>query len=286
MYDLTPRHDFFIGIDSDGCIFDTMEIKQKECFAPCTIFYYGLQGVSKYARETWEFVNLYSQSRGVNRFLALEEALDLLAVRPEVLARGVKVEMPETLRRWIQTEKKLGNPALVEEVARTNDPALVQALKWSERINERIEEMVFGIPPFPFVRESLEKMQGKADALCVSQTPNDALNREWEEHDLRQFVIEICGQEFGTKKQVMENAVKYAPDHSLMIGDAPGDYKAAYPNNALFFPINPGAEEASWERFYKEGLDRFFAGTFAGDYQQSLLDEFNTYLPTTPPWKK
>ena len=200
-------------------------------------------------------------------FLALEEALDLLAARPEVLARGVKVEMPETLRKWIQTEKKLGNPALIEEVARTQDPALVQALAWSERINERIEEMVFGIPPFPFVRESLKKMQGK-------------------EHDLRQYVVEICGQEFGTKKQIMENAVKYAPDHSLMIGDAPGDYKAAYPNNALFFPINPGAEEASWERFYNEGLDRFFAGTFAGEYQQQLLDEFNTYLPTTPPWKK
>ncbi len=286
MYDLKPQHAFFIGIDSDGCIFDTMEIKQKECFAPCTIFYYGLQGVSKYARETWEFVNLYSQSRGINRFLALEEALDLLAARPECAARGVKVEMPEALRKWIHTEKKLGNPALIAEVQRTQDPALVQALKWSERINERIEEMVFGIPPFPYVRQSLEKMQGKADVLCVSQTPNDALNREWEEHDLRKYVIEICGQEFGTKKEVMENSAKYPPHHALMIGDAPGDYKAAYPNHALYFPINPGAEEASWERFYKEGLDRFFSGTFAGAYEQALLDEFNTYLPVTPPWVK
>ncbi|MDO4550902.1 MAG: HAD hydrolase-like protein [Planctomycetia bacterium] len=286
MYDLKPRNDFFIGIDSDGCIFDTMEIKQKECFTPCTILYYNLQGVSKYAREACEFVNLYSQSRGVNRFLALMEELDLLSVRPEVIARGIKVEVPPTLRAWVETEKKLGNPALISEIERTQDPALIHALKWSERINEMIEEMVYGIPPFPYVRQSLEKMQGKADVLCVSQTPNEALNREWEEHDIRKYVIEICGQEFGTKKEVMSNAVKYKPDHALMIGDAPGDYKAAYPNHALYFPINPGAEEASWERFYKEGLDKFLNGTFAGAYQQALLDEFNTYLPTMPPWQK
>ena len=27
---LPKKHDFFIGIDSDGCVFDTMEVKQKE----------------------------------------------------------------------------------------------------------------------------------------------------------------------------------------------------------------------------------------------------------------
>ena len=28
------RNEFFIGIDSDGCAFDTMEVKHKECFIP------------------------------------------------------------------------------------------------------------------------------------------------------------------------------------------------------------------------------------------------------------
>jgi len=32
--ELEPEHDFFIGIDSDGCAFDTMELKHKECFTP------------------------------------------------------------------------------------------------------------------------------------------------------------------------------------------------------------------------------------------------------------
>ena len=33
LIELQPRYEFFIGIDSDGCAFDTMEIKHKECFA-------------------------------------------------------------------------------------------------------------------------------------------------------------------------------------------------------------------------------------------------------------
>ena len=69
-----------------------------------------------------------------------------------------------------------------------------------------------------------------------------------------------------------------------MIGDAPGDYQAAMANAALFFPINPGAEEASWKRFYEEGIERFLGGTFVGEYQAELLAEFDSYLPAKPPW--
>ena len=84
-----PKKPFLVGIDSDGCVFDTMELKHKECFIPNYINHYDLQGVSKYAREAAEFVNLYSQSRGVNRFPALVEQLDWLRRRPEVSA-GVR----------------------------------------------------------------------------------------------------------------------------------------------------------------------------------------------------
>src|SRR5205085_10471008 len=51
MFSITPKHDFLVGIDSDGCVFDSMEIKYKECFIPNFINHYGLQGVSKFARE-------------------------------------------------------------------------------------------------------------------------------------------------------------------------------------------------------------------------------------------
>src|SRR5688500_19059958 len=86
-----PTKDFFIGIDSHGCVFDSMEIKHKECFTPMFIKHFHLQAVSKYAREVWEFVNLYSKTRGANRFPALARSLNLLRERGPVKARRVTV---------------------------------------------------------------------------------------------------------------------------------------------------------------------------------------------------
>lgn len=285
MLELTPKHGYLVGIDSDGCAFDTMELKHKECFIPNIINHWNLQGVSKYAREAAEFVNLYSTSRGCNRFPALIETLEWLQKRPEVKRRGVKVEVPPALLQWVKRETKLANPALEQEVERTHDPVLTKTLVWSKAVNKSIEEMVRGVPPFPFVRESLQKASARADVLVVSATPQEALKREWEEHDIARYVVAIWGQEQGTKKEHLTMAHKYPAGHVLMIGDALGDYKAAEANATLFFPINPGAEEASWERFFEEGIERFFAGTFAGKYQEQLLAEFHRYLPDRPPWK-
>jgi phosphoglycolate phosphatase-like HAD superfamily hydrolase len=284
MLSLTPKHGFLVGIDSDGCAFDSMELKQKECFTPNTINYWGLQGVSKYAREACEFVNLYSKSRGINRFPALVEELEWTSRRPEVRDRGVQVRIPQALRDWIKREPKLGNPTLEKAVAETGDADLKHTLAWSKAVNRSVEEMVRGVPPFPFVRECLDKLFHQTDILVVSATPQEALEREWAEHDLAKYVVAICGQEVGTKKECLQAAKLYPPEHTLMIGDAPGDYKAAKPNHALFFPINPGKEELSWKRFFEEGIDRFLSGTFAGKYQEELLAEFDRYLPERPSW--
>ena len=285
MFDITPEHDYLVGIDSDGCAFDTMELKQKECFIPNIINFMELQGVSKYVREAAEFVNLYSKSRGINRFPAVVETLERTRNRPEVVARGVKVDIPQSWHDWIAAETKLGNPALEKAVAEGGDADLKKLLEWSVAVNDTVAAMVRGVPPFPFVRESLVKLNEKADCLCVSATPQYALEQEWKEHDLTDLVVAICGQEVGTKKESLNVASKYPADHTLMIGDAPGDYKASVPNKALFYPINPGAEEASWKRFYEEAIDRFLGGTFAGKYQEELLKEFDSYLPENPPWQ-
>lgn len=284
MFKFTPKHGFLVGIDSDGCAFDSMEVKHKECFIPNTINSYNLQGVSKYAREAAEFVNLYSKSRGINRFPALIETLEWLQKRPEVQARGIEIKIPAGLADWIKRETKLANPALKEAVASTNDPDLAVALEWSQAVNDAVTRYVRGVPPFPFVRAALEKLQGRADLLVISATPNEALEREWEEHDLAKYVDAICGQEVGTKKETLAVAKQYNQNHVLMVGDAPGDHQAAVANHALFFPINPGNEEASWKRFHDEGIGRFLGGEFAGDYQAQLLEEFDSYLPLQPPW--
>src|SRR6478672_6889615 len=122
MISLAPQHKFLVGIDSDGCVFDSMELKHKECFIPNFIRSYELQGVSKFAREAAEFVNLYSKSRGVNRFLALAEQLDWLRRRPEVKARGQHVPPAVGLAEWVKREKKLGHPTLESAIAETGDP--------------------------------------------------------------------------------------------------------------------------------------------------------------------
>ncbi|MCD6307962.1 MAG: HAD family hydrolase [Candidatus Latescibacteria bacterium] len=285
--DLAPKHDFLIAIDSDGCVFDSMEIKHKECFIPNTIKYWNLQAVSKYARAAAEFVNLYSKWRGANRFPALVKVFDLLSDWDEVGKRNVEIPVAQPLRDWIGRESKLGNPALIAEVERTGDPVLKNTLDWSVAVNDTVKDLVYGVPPFPLVRESLEKIFGWADIIVCSGTPGEALSREWEENGIDGFPRVIAGQEMGKKKEHLALVTdKYPKDHVLMIGDAPGDYNAAKANGVHFFPVNPGKEETSWELFYEEITDTFHAGAYKGDIESGLIDRFSELLPEIPPWKK
>ncbi len=154
-------------------------------------------------------------------------------------------------------------------------------------MNRSIGEVVKDVPPFPFVRESLESMQGRADVIVVSATPGEALAREWDEQGLRPLVSLIAGQEMGSKREhlALAAAGRYEPGRILMVGDAPGDLKAAEANGALFFPIAPGAEDQSWQCFFEEALPRFFAGTFAGDYMAAHIARFQALLPERPTWR-
>ena len=283
-----PRCGYFVGIDSDGCAFDTMEPKHKECFCPVTVWKWDLAAVSKYTREAWDFVNLYSKERGCNRFHALQYVMHHLRERPEVLRRGVPVPELKELAAWTKRETALGNPALEAEVKRNPTPEMTRLLDWSKTINEMVGKIVRKVPPFPGVRESLELVEGKADLMVVSATPGEALEREWREHDIARFMEIIAGQEMGTKKEHLQFAAggKYASEKILMIGDAPGDMKAARANGALFYPINPGSEEASWERFVQEAGPKFLAGEYTREYEATLVAEFDKVLPEKPPWKR
>ncbi|MBA7574096.1 hypothetical protein ES708_15898 [subsurface metagenome] len=287
LIELQPTREFFIGIDSDGCVFDSMEPKQKEFFCPNVIRFFGLLPVSKIARETWEFVNLYSQTRGVNRFLALIECFKLLQERPEIKERNISIPDIASLIEWTEKETKLGNPALESYASTINNPQIDLVLKWSKTVNKEIGEWIKGLVPFPNFKESLEKLVRKADAIVVSQTPVEALRREWEENDIAKYVRAIAGQEYGTKAEHLALAAKnkYPDNKILMIGDAPGDLNAAKANRVLFYPVNPGNEEKSWKRFHNEAMDKFFGGTYEGEYENSLIEEFQSFLPETPPWQ-
>ena len=143
------------------------------------------------------------------------------------------------------------------------------------------------VPPFPFVRESLESMQGKADVMVVSATPGEALVREWEEHGLQSAGRPDRRAGVGSKREhlALAAAGRYQPEKILMVGDAPGDLEAARANGVLFYPIDPGAEDASWQRFFEEALPRFFAGTYAGEYMAAQVARFQSLLPARPTWR-
>lgn len=287
-----PKHPYLVCIDSDGCAFDTMGIKQRECFIPWMIAYFGLQPVAQAARECKEFADLFSRTRGANRHVTIKRILtELLPSHPLVKKRGFRVPQLPHYFAWVDDPRSvLSNEGLRKVIADAPTPEAKRefelVLAWSERVNWAVAEIVKGIPPFPYVRETLKAMQGRADVVVVSATPTEALEREWAEHGLNQYVVLICGQEMGTKsQQIGSTARHYQKDRVIMIGDAPGDLEAARKNGVLFYPIIPGEEEASWEEFYRMALGRFLTGTYAGHYEAERIARFERALPEQPLWE-
>lgn len=285
---LKPSHEFFIGIDSDGCVFDSMEVKQKEFFIPNALKYFDLFAISNIVRETWEFVNLYSVYRGGNRFTSVIKVFELLNERKEIKDTGFKLPDLTSLKEWVKKETKLGNTTLRKYFESNYSCDLEKVVLWTEAVNEDINKWLRNIPPFPNAVTSIKEITTLADLIIVSQTPLEALDREWDEHNLKKYISAIAGQEHGTKTEhiAMATKNKYADNKILMIGDAKGDLDAAINNNIFFYPIIPGREDKSWERFLNEGLTRFINGTFTGIYEESLMKEFMEYLPDVPPWEK
>lgn len=282
-----PQKDFFVGLDSDGCVFDSMEIKHKECFTPAFIKHWKLQAAAKYARRVWEFKNLYSVDRGMNRFPVLVRSLELLAAWPEATRRGIEIPDLTPLKNFISSEFPPSNAGLTGYMAANPDPQFDQTMAWSLAVNDAVKDIVEGVPPFPKVTETLDRILEKADLCVVSGTPAEALVREWVENKIERYPQLIAGQELGKKVEHLDAFMKkggYSKERALMVGDAPGDRKAAEKSGLLFYPINPTQEEESWERFHAEALDKFFAGTYAGDYEAARLAEFEKLLPENPPW--
>jgi phosphoglycolate phosphatase-like HAD superfamily hydrolase len=281
------RHPHLVGVDSDGCVFDSMEIKQKKCFIPITIDIWGLDAIAEYERQAHEFVNLHSRWRGTNRFPALVKVFELLGERDEVKRTGFQLPDITPLRRWIQSGVALGEPALETAVAQTRDPVLGRALTWSRAINDAVRNVATDVQPFPFVRESLAKLHGVADVVCISATPHEALEREWRNADLERRVAAIAGQEMGSKRKQLESvaAGRYPPGQVLMVGDALGDLAAAREAGVLFYPILPARESESWRRFNEVIIDLFLEGRYTTQIESDLVAEFETALPDHPPWR-
>jgi phosphoglycolate phosphatase-like HAD superfamily hydrolase len=283
-----PAHEFFIGIDSDGCVFDTMEVKQKEFFIPNALKYFDLYSISGLLRETWEYVNLYSIHRGGNRFSSILKVFDLLNENSQIKNSTLILPDMSAFRKWVETETKLSNATLRKYFESNYDPGIEKVLKWSEAVNDEIGRLMPGISPFPNALKAIKEISVIADLVIVSQTPFEALDREWQENDIKKFARTIAGQEHGTKTEHLTFTAKGKyPDYKiLMIGDAKGDLDAATNNNVLFYPIIPGKEDESWKYFLDAGLNKFINGSYRGTYEESLINEFLKSLPSAPPWHK
>lgn len=279
MKNLTKQEkQFLICLDSDGTVFNSMDIKHKECTIPAIISEWQLHSISSYVTEAAEYVNLYSKYRGINRFQALIKVCDLLPdMYPETRNSISQIDL---LRKYVDSMPEFGSNDLISAYERTGDPILKKTLDWSGTVDKLLTENLHKIEPFMNVSESLEKMAEYADIMVVSSESSKILTLEWEQHGLLRFVCTISGREEGAKRRILSLAKTsgYKQDCILMIGDAPGDLEAADSNGILFYPINPGTEYYSWKEFYEEAFDVFIKGYYKGSYQNRLVSKFTKIL--------
>lgn len=265
------RKDFLVCVDSDGCAMDTMECKHRHCFGPCLVEEWGLEAYAGQVLERWNEINLYSVTRGINRFSALA-----LLLR-EIGGGIVPAEGIGTLEEWTMSAPELSETALAAELERRPDPCLAKALRWSRAVNRKIAELPEDAGrPFPGVRESLGILHESADIAVVSSANRDAVRDEWTRSGLADFADIFLTQEAGSKKACIAAMLRfgYRAENVLMAGDAPGDLKAASDNGTGFFPVLAGKEEESWKALREEGIRRLVSGTFRGGYAESLLESF------------
>lgn len=288
--------DFFVAIDTDGCITDNMNGKQMLIFHPQFMEFYNLWAIETYFREVAEYYNLFSIDRGCNRFVAILLTLKALRSRDDIsrITLEEDIVLPGTglLDEYISYVKEnnmgLGNPSL--EAYLDKNPTNIfyyKLLGWSEAVNRTFPHISAKIPPFNGVSKTLSQMAEYADLIVVSKTPYEDLANYWENHGIDQYVQVIAGQEMGSKGhhiEIVKIAGGYTDDQILMLGDGNGDLKAVKENSGLFYPITPGGEQYMWDNFL-DAFKKFIDRQYKGKFEEELLYDFKNALLTVPPWE-
>lgn len=267
------RKKFLVCVDSDGCAMDTMNIKHKNYFGPLVTEVFDIKDKETFLKN-WDKVNLYSRTRGINRFKGLVLGLQ------DAKSRGEEIIDISNLIKWTETTKELSNASLKKEIEFYNTEDLKRALEWSFKVNTGIEELVGKDAPFENVKEFLAQIHKFTDVAIVSAANSEALYSEWARHNLLEEVDVVFGQEAGTKAHCIETLKSYGykNDEILMVGDAPGDLQAAKVNGVFFYPILFGQEKYSWEELVNEALGNLTKGAFTREYQEKLIKEFEDLL--------
>lgn len=265
------KKDFLVCVDSDGCAMDTMDIKHIRCFGPCMVEEWGLEEWKEEILTRWNDINLYTMTRGINRFKGLAMHLK------EISETYTKIEDIEVLVKWVEESDELSNPALERAIAENDSIILKKALSWSMSVNENINALPFEVKkPFEGVKEGLALAHKYADVAIVSSANLDAVLEEWELYGLLEHVDIIMAQNVGSKAFCIQELLKKGYDKAnvVMTGDAPGDYDAAKKNGVYYYPILVRHEKESWEEFQTKAVAKLVDGTFAGEYQEEKVKAF------------
>lgn len=269
------KRDRLICIDSDGCAMDTMDIKHIRCFGPCIVEEWGLFKWEMPILKRWNDINLYTVTRGINRFKGLAKILT------EIDALYCKIEDIEELNRWVEESDELSNPALEEAITKKDSICLKKALAWSEKVNEKIDALSFEEKkPFEGVKDALAQAYTYADIAVVSSANLQAVEEEWERYQLLEYVDIVLTQNIGSKAYCIRKLLEkgYEPSKVMMIGDSMGDYEAASQTGVFYYPILVRREKESWKEFCTEAVKRFVEGSFQGEYQEKKVKEFKENL--------
>ncbi len=259
----TKKHDYLICVDSDGCVMDTMNCKHFHCFGPCMVDEWRLNEWLDEILDRWNEINLFSMTRGINRFKGLAMALG------EINAHYRPVPGIEALQHWANTAPALSNDGLAKAIETAEGDAKMifeKALKWSKAVNAAIVELDEALKvPYDGALEGLMAAHAFADVAMVSSANRDAVEEEWGKFGLLAHTDIVLAQDIGSKAACIAEMLKfgYDKDKVLMIGDAPGDSDAAEKNGVCYYPILVNHEKESWEEAVTVAFPKLRSGDYA-----------------------
>lgn len=256
-----------IFIDSDGTVIDSMNFKHYNCFGPAIIHVFGLIEYEGAILKEWNRINLFSLTRGINRFDGLYQILSFVNQNYQ------KIEFLQNYKKWLDTTSKKSTENLSEYIKEYNIDKLKLVVDWSNETNRLIKKFQEDVKPFASVKNALENLSKEFILIVISSANKEAIEHEWNKYELKQYVDAICTQEMGTKEVCVAKMIdQFSPSDALMIGDAMGDLKAALDNDISFYPILPRQENESWNAFINNYKTIFNQGNYRKFQDQIILD--------------
>lgn len=271
---------FIVCVDSDGCVIDGMTIKHEVCFGPSFIDVYKMNAYEEALMEYWLHFNLYSDTRGVNRFIGLKHILEY-ANEKSYLSLDIKA-----FSTWVDSSSELSNKSLERLIVSKKEKGektvdLEQALAWSNETNSRITKLTKAQKvPFVEAAQALEEVKKFADLAVVSSANKGAVEEEWKDSDLLKYVDVLCTQEEGSKEECLAKLRMngYDSNHIIMLGDSPGDISAAKKSGVLYYPITPTQENESWRAFIERYFMLFLKEEYTVEIMKNVEVMYNSIL--------